>query len=60
MVRGDYILLAWSVGFCGGMAVSAITLAFPCLWPWSAETWGLMFSGVVIGGLVTAPVLLLD
>lgn len=60
MVRGDYILLVWAAVFCGGMVASAITLAFPCLWPWSATAWRMMFAGVVIGGLVTAPVLLLD
>lgn len=50
----------WCLMFGGGMILCAVTLAFPSLWPWSAEAWGIMLAGVVIGGLVTAPVMMLD
>lgn len=50
----------WCLMFGGGMILCAVTLSFPTLWPWSGEAWGLMFAGVVLGGLVTAPVMLLD
>ena len=32
----------WSFMFGGGMILCAVTLAFPQLWPWSGEAWGLM------------------
>ena len=48
----------WCALFGGGMILSAVTLSFPSLWPWSGEAWGLMFAGVVLGGLVTAPVMM--